>query len=328
MASEPYLMENRLAVEQEQRSGDPLVEHMLVMDDEIRGILKKALEEDCGAGDVTTLATIAPGKIGSARIVCKQTGVLCGSQLVVEVFKLVDPTVKVERWAKEGQTLSKGRTVFTLEGPMGALLTGERVAVNFLSFLSGIATTTSEHVKAVRHTKVRITDTRKTTPMLRRLEKYAVRVGGGVNHRLGLYDMVLIKDNHIDSCGSILKAVEAARQRWGNAYAIEVETRNLEEVQEAILAGVDRIMLDNMDIDTMAEAVRLIDGRVETEASGGVSLNTVSFVAETGVDYISIGALTHSTKWLDFTMLLDKERTEAKNNTYQLINNLPHNGGQ
>lgn len=328
MTWEPSLAENRLNVEQEQRAGDPLVEHMLVIDDDIRSILATALAEDRGTGDVTTMATIAPDKIGSARIVCKQTGVLCGSQLVVEVFKLVDPAVKVERWAKEGQTLSKGRTVFTLEGPMGSLLTGERVAVNFLSFLSGIATTTSEHVKAVRHTKVRITDTRKTTPMLRRLEKYAVRVGGGVNHRMGLYDMILIKDNHIDSCGSILKAVEAARNRWGNQYAIEVETRNLEEVQEAILAGVDRIMLDNMDIDTMAEAVRLIDGRVETEASGGISLNTVSFVAETGVDYISIGGLTHSTKWLDFTMLLDKERTEAKNHMTLLGETIPHNGGQ
>jgi len=305
MASEPYLMENRLAVEQEQRSGDPLVEHMLVMDDEIRGILKKALEEDCGAGDVTTLATIAPGKIGSARIVCKQTGVLCGSQLVVEVFKLVDPTVKVERWAKEGQTLSKGRTVFTLEGSMGALLTGERVAVNFLSFLSGIATTTSEHVKAVRHTKVRITDTRKTTPLFRRLEKYAVRVGGGVNHRLGLYDMVLIKDNHIDSCGSILKAVEAARQRWGNAYAIEVETRNLEEVQEAILAGVNRIMLDNMDNATMKEAVGIIAGRAETEASGNITLERLPSLGECGVDFVSFGELTHSVSIFDFSLKQD-----------------------
>ncbi len=294
-------------------SGEPLVEHMLVMDDEIRTLIKRSLEEDKGGGDVTTIATVSPNKIGSAKVVCKQTGVLCGSQIFTEVFRLVDPDVNVECWAKEGQTLSAGRTVFTLDGLMGSLLTGERVALNFLCYLSGISTTTSEHVKAVRHTKVRITDTRKTTPLLRRMEKYAVRVGGGVNHRMGLYDMILIKDNHIDSCGSISKAVLEARNRWGNSFAIEVETRNMEEVQEAIKANVERIMLDNMDLDTMSEAVHLIDGRVETEASGGISLNTVSFVAETGIDYISMGGLTHSTKWLDFSMIIDKARTESKN---------------
>ncbi len=307
------------------KSKGPLVEHMLVMDDEIRFLIQKSLEEDKGGGDVTTLATVSDTQIGSAKVVCKQTGVLCGSQIFVEVFKLVDERVIVECWAKEGQTLAAGRTAITLEGPMGSLLTGERVALNFLCYLSGIATTTSEHVKAVRHTKARITDTRKTTPLLRRLEKYAVRVGGGVNHRLGLYDMVLIKDNHIDSCGSISKAVAAARKRWGNSFAVEVETRNLMEVQEAILCDVERIMLDNMDLDTMAEAVRMIDGRVETEASGGVSLNTVSFIAETGVDYISIGGLTHSTKWLDFSMILDKERTRSKNVN---VEEVPENGGQ
>lgn len=307
------------------KTSEPLVEHLLVMDDDIRFLIKKALDEDKGGGDVTTIATVSPGKQGSAKVVCKQTGVLCGSQIFIEVFKLVDERVKVNCWAKEGQTLAAGRTVFTLDGPMGSLLTGERVALNYLCYLSGIATTTSEHVKAVRHTKARITDTRKTTPLLRRLEKYAVRVGGGVNHRLGLYDMVLIKDNHIDSCGSITKAVIAARKRWGNSFAIEVETRNLGEVREAIQANVERIMLDNMDLDTMAEAVRLIDGRVETEASGGVSLNTVSFIAETGVDYISIGGLTHSTKWLDFSMILDKERTKSKNIR---VEDIPENGGQ
>ncbi len=284
----------------------------LTIDEEIRDILIKAIHEDKGGGDVTTIATIPPTMMGSAKVVVKQTGVLCGAQLFVEVFKLVNEDVDVKCWAREGQTLSAGRTVFTLEGPLGAILTGERVALNFLCTLSGISTTTSEHVRAVRHTKARITDTRKTTPMMRRLEKYAVWVGGGVNHRFGLHDMVLIKDNHIDSSGGIIKAVNAVRNRWGNTFAIEVETRNLTEVQEAIQAGVDRIMLDNMDIDTMAEAVQIIDGRAETEASGSVNLNTVSFVAETGVDYISIGGLTHSTKWLDFSMIIDKHRTEKK----------------
>lgn len=308
---------------------EPLVEHMLVMDDLIRDIIQKALDEDRGGGDVTTIATVSANKIGSAKVVCKQTGVLCGSQIFVEVFKLIDEKVNVECWAKEGQTLAAGRTAFTLDGPMASLLIGERVALNFLCYLSGIATSASEHVKAVRHTKARITDTRKTTPLLRRIEKYAVRVGGGVNHRLGLYDMVLIKDNHIDSCGSITKAVGEARKRWGNSFAVEVETRNLDEVREAIECDVERIMLDNMDLDTMAEAVHIIDGRVETEASGGVTLNTVSFIAETGVDYISIGGLTHSTKWLDFSMILDKERTRSKNvGADKEKTELPENGGQ
>ncbi len=292
---------------------ESLVPVTLVMDEEIHALIKKALHEDKGDGDVTTMATVSPTKMGSARVVVKQTGLLCGSQLFEQVYKLVDDRIQVGCWAKEGQTLSAGRTVFTIDGPMGALLTGERVALNLLGMLSGIATTTSEHVKAVRHTKARITDTRKTTPLLRHLEKYAVRVGGGVNHRMGLYDMVLIKDNHIDSCGGIIKAVNAVRNRWGDMYKIVVETRNLDEVREAVKAGSDRIMLDNMDIDTMTEAVGIIDGRYETEASGGINLNTVSFVAETGVDYISIGGLTHSTKWLDFSMIIDKERTKSQN---------------
>jgi len=284
----------------------------LTIDEEIRNLLKKSLQEDKGGGDVTTMATIPPNKLGSAKVVVKQTGVMCGCPLFVEVYRLVNENVKVNCWAREGQTLSAGRTVFTLEGPLGSILTGERVALNLLCMLSGIATTTSEHVRAVRHTKARINDTRKTTPLLRRLEKYAVWVGGGVNHRMGLYDMVLIKDNHIDSCGGILKAVNAVKNRWGNTFVIEVETRNLEEVKEALQAGVDRIMLDNMEIDTMTEAVRVIEGRAETEASGNVNLSTVSFIAETGVDYISIGGLTHSTKWLDFSMIIDKHLTEIR----------------
>ncbi len=287
-------------------------EQALTIDDEVRSLIKKSLDEDKGAGDVTTIATIPPTRIGTAKVVVKQTGIMCGTQIFVEVFRLVNPDVKVQCWAKEGQILSSGRTVFTLEGPLGSILTGERVALNFLCTLSGISTTTSEHVRAVRHTKARITDTRKTTPLLRRLEKYAVCVGGGVNHRMGLYDMVLIKDNHIDTCGGIIKTVNAVRNRWGDTFAIEVETRNLEEVKTAIQASVNRIMLDNMDLDTMREAVRIIEGRAETEASGGINLNTVSFVAETGVDYISIGGLTHSTKWLDFSMIIDKNLTKSE----------------
>lgn len=279
----------------------------LTINESLREVLFAAIQEDKGPGDITTISTIPPNKIGTAKVIVKQTGILCGSQIFVEVFRQISERIRVKCWAKEGETLSVGRVVFTLEGPMGAILTGERVALNFLGILSGIATTTSEHVKAVRHTKARITDTRKTTPLLRRFEKYAVRVGGGANHRMGLYDMIVIKDNHVDSCGGIIKAVNAARKRWGKTFTIEVETRNLEEVKQAVKAGVDRIMLDNMDIDTMAAAVKYIGGRAETEASGGVNLNTVSFVAETGVDYISIGALTHSYKCLDFSLLVDEK---------------------
>lgn len=279
---------------------------ILKVDDEIRDVMRRALDEDIGSGDVTTIATVPKDRIGSARVIVKETGILCGMPLFVEAYRLISHDVKVQCWAREGQTMSPGRTVFTLEGPMWAILSGERLALNLLGLLSGVATSTSEHVKAVRHTRVRITDTRKTIPLLRKLQKYAVRVGGGVNHRIGLYDMVLIKDNHIDSAGGIRQAVEATRRKWSSQYAVEVETRNLMEVREALDAGVDRIMLDNMDYDTMIEAVKLINGRVETEASGGVNLHTVSFVAETGVDFISIGALTHSMRCLDFSLVIDK----------------------
>ncbi|MBI1387321.1 MAG: carboxylating nicotinate-nucleotide diphosphorylase [bacterium] len=307
-------LENQEFVTHPGKTVDGLIDVPIQIDESISLLIQNALQEDVEQGDVTTLATVPPDKPGSARVVVKQMGILCGSTLFQEVFNIVDPDVEVICYAPEGQTITPGRTIFTIDGPVQSILVGERVALNLLSYLSGISTTTSEFVKAIRHTKTRILDTRKTVPLLRKLEKYAVRVGGGMNHRFGLYDMVLIKDNHIDSCGTITAAVKAARDKWGNRYAIEVETRNLLEVTEAVQTGVDRIMLDNMDIETMAEAVRLIGGRAETEASGGINLSTVSFVAETGVDYISVGSLTHSAKWLDFSLLLDKRRTESKQN--------------
>lgn len=279
---------------------------VLQVDDELREFIHQSLLEDIGSGDVTTIATIPAERWGTAQVRVKETGILCGMSLFVEVYRMISDRVKVYAFCREGHMVSPGRVVFRLSGPMGDILTGERVALNILGMMSGAATATSEYVKAVSHTHTRILDTRKTIPRMRRLQKYSVLVGGGMNHRSGLYDMVLIKDNHIDSAGGISQAVQAVREHWGDRYPVEVETRNLDEVQEAIEAGVDRIMLDNMDIDTMREAVELIGGRIETEASGGVNLHTVSFIAETGIDFISIGALTHSMRCLDFSLSVDR----------------------
>lgn len=279
----------------------------LVIDDEIQDFIQKALKEDIGDGDVTTIATIPEDKKGSARVLVKETGTLCGLPLFAEVYRMINPNVKLNTRAHEGQMVSPGKTVITLDGSIASILTGERVALNILGLMSGVATSTSEHVKAVQHTSVKITDTRKTVPMLRKLQKYAVRTGGGVNHRFGLYDMILIKDNHIDSMGGIPKAVKAARDKWGDQYKIEVECRTLLEVHEALKSNVDRIMLDNMSVDTILEAIEIIDGKCETEASGGVNLHTVSYIAETGVDYISIGALTHSMRCIDFSLIIDSD---------------------
>ncbi len=278
----------------------------LEMDEEICDMVAAALKEDIGDGDVTTLATIPSNQIGQARVIAKETGTLCGLPLFIEVYRQINKDVQLKCWAHEGQMISPGRTILSMNGLMSAILMGERVALNMLGMMSGVATSTSEFVKAVRHTDTKIVDTRKTIPNHRKLQKYAVRVGGGANHRMGLYDMVLIKDNHIDTCGGITQSVRAVRDKWGDQFPIEIETRTLMEVKEAVDAGVDRIMLDNMSIDTMAEALKIVKGRCETEASGGVNLHTVSFIAECGVNYISIGALTHSMRCIDFSLLVDK----------------------
>ena len=283
---------------------DPFAFSMTI-DEDVQNFLRNALEEDNGPGDITTLATISSDKTGLAKVIVKETGILSGSQVFMEVFNLLNDQIRIRCWAKDGQLIPKGTTIFTLQGPLTSILTGERTALNMLGIMSGIATVTSHHVKAVSHTKAKITDTRKTTPLLRRFEKYAVRTGGGTNHRMGLYDMIIIKDNHIDSCGGIEHAVNTVRKQFGHTYMVIVETRDLDEVREAVQAGADRIMLDNMNYETMREAVMIIGGRADTEASGGVNLQTVALVAETGVDYISIGALTHSYKCLDFSLLIE-----------------------
>jgi nicotinate-nucleotide pyrophosphorylase (carboxylating) len=268
----------------------------------INEIVKKALSEDVGSGDVTTKATISSSSKSEAVILCKQDGLLAGSDIAKEVFRQVDSEITVRFEADDGDKIKANRVIAYLSGPTRGILTAERTALNFLQRFSGIATLTARFVEAVKGTKAIITDTRKTTPGLRMFEKYAVRMGGGVNHRMGLYDMILIKDNHEAACGSISKAVGAAKKS-NPGLKIEVECKSTDDVKEALSAiGVDRIMLDNMTLAQMRRAVKMASGRIEIEASGGVNLRRVRSVAETGVGFISIGALTHSAPSLDISL--------------------------
>ncbi|WP_225072358.1 carboxylating nicotinate-nucleotide diphosphorylase [Desulfuromonas sp. CSMB_57] len=270
---------------------------------EIDTILRNALHEDIGLGDITTLATVAPGTAGRAQLVAKESFVLAGMDVARRVFTLLDDTVAFEKLREDGSRIERGEVLAWLKGHAAMLLQGERVALNLLQRLSGIATHTARFVAALEGTGTAVVDTRKTTPGLRVLEKYAVRVGGGRNHRTSLYDGVLIKENHVVAAGGIAPAVARARQRAPHTLRVEVETRNLQEVEEAVAAGADIIMLDNMAPAELRQAVLLIDGRALTEASGGVTLDTVREIAETGVDFISVGALTHSSPAVDISML-------------------------
>lgn len=261
--------------------------------------VRRALQEDIGTGDVTTLLAVPEGLEATGEFIAGQPGVLAGMPVVERVFHLLAPRVRVEPLVKEGQHFDTGMVLAEVRGEARALLTGERVALNFLQRLSGIATLTARYVEMVRGLPVRICDTRKTTPGLRYLERYAVRVGGGYNHRFGLYDAVLIKDNHIAVCGSISEAVQRVRRILPHTMKVEVECTNLLQVQQALDAGVDIILLDNMPLDMLYEAVRLAKGRAFLEASGGVRLDNVRQIAETGVDAISVGALTHSAPAID-----------------------------
>jgi len=268
----------------------------------IRDLIVRALQEDLGPGDVTTEATIRAESRSTAVLLAKQELVLAGLDVNREVFQHLDPDMKFEPFAKDGDRINAGTEIAKLAGNTRALLAGERVALNLLQHMSGIATLTARIVEKISELKADVLDTRKTLPGLRKLEKYAVRVGGGRNHRFGLYDGVLIKDNHIRAAGSISRAVESARKRVHHLLKIEVETKNLEEVHEALVANADIIMLDNMPIDTMREAVRLIAGRALVEASGNVTLETVRSIVETGVDFVSVGGLTHSAPAVDISM--------------------------
>ena len=268
-------------------------------------LIEHALLEDIHTGDITTQAVVPGVRPASARLIAKEQLVLAGIHVAAKVFQKLDPAVQFTIVIPEGAVAGKGCVIATIQGNASDLLMAERVALNLLQRMSGVATLTSRYVEAVRGTKARIVDTRKTTPGLRELEKYAVRVGGGINHRTGLYDGVLIKENHIAAAGGIAEAVSRARAYIPHTLKIEIETETVGQVHEALAAGADIIMLDNMDCDTMRNCVGLISGRALVEASGGVNLESVRAIAETGVDIISVGALTHSPKAMDISMLLD-----------------------
>lgn len=272
---------------------------------EVERIVRTALEEDIGLGDMTTEVTVAPGTVARAELVAKEDFVLAGLDVAAKVFDVLDPEVAFEKLLEDGQQVHRGDVLAWIKGPAAILLQGERVALNLLQRMSGIATMTATFVAAVDGTRATIVDTRKTVPGLRALDKYSVRMGGGRNHRIGLFDGVLIKENHVAAAGGIEVAISRARQKLPHTLKIEIETRNLDEVNQALNAGADIIMLDNMTLEEMTEATRLIDGRALVEASGGVNLDTVRGIAETGVDIISVGALTHSVRGADISMLFD-----------------------
>jgi nicotinate-nucleotide pyrophosphorylase (carboxylating) len=271
----------------------------------LKKIIEKFLCEDIGSGDLTSEATITQDQSGTAEFVAKESFVVCGIESVASlVFKTQNPAIEIIEASSDETLAAPGDQLLTAKGPVLDLLKAERVALNLVQRLCGIATLTSLFVAEVKPLPVRILDTRKTTPGLRMLEKYAVRVGGGYNHRFNLADGVLIKDNHIQACGSIKNAVARMREKVPHTMKIEVEASSMEEVRECLNSTVDIIMLDNMTIDQMREAVKLAGGRALLEASGGISLDNVREVAETGVDYISVGALTHSASACDISMRL------------------------
>jgi nicotinate-nucleotide pyrophosphorylase (carboxylating) len=265
-------------------------------------IIRNALAEDIGDGDVTTLNTIPADAMLRGLFLAKEAGIVAGLEVAQRVFQQVDPAVEVEFVVADGDRVEARQVFGSVRGPGRALLTGERVALNFLQRMSGIATLTRRYVDAVAGTRAVILDTRKTAPGLRMLDKWAVRLGGGQNHRIGLYDMAMIKDNHIAAVGGIAEAVGRVRAGDPRGRPIEVEVTDLEQLREALAQPIDRILLDNMSLTQMQEAVQIAAGRIPLEASGNVNLDTVAAIAATGVDYISSGALTHSVKALDISL--------------------------
>src|SRR6516164_3675378 len=270
-------------------------------------VIRTALAEDVGQGDVTTAATVAPGQAGRARITVKEPGeiVLCGGFMFEKVFTATGGEPRIMSLTRDGARLPHGTTAAEIEGRLAGLLIGERVALNFVQLMSGIATATSRYVDAIAGSRARIIDTRKTHPGLRALEKYAVRIGGGGNHRFGLDSGVLIKENHIAAAGGIASALERVRAHAPHTFRIQIECETLQQVEEARAAGATSILLDNMTLDEMREARRITGDGVILEASGGVTLDSVREIAKTGVDLISVGALTHSVKAVDLSMRIE-----------------------
>ena len=268
--------------------------------------ISDSLNEDVGDGDHTSLATIPAGKQGKAKLLVKDEGILAGVELALEIFHIVDAGLKVTVFLNDGAKIKPKDVAFEVEGDARNILTAERLVLNCMQRMSGIATKTREIVDLLEGTNTKVLDTRKTTPGMRYLEKWAVRIGGGVNHRFGLYDMILIKDNHVDYSGGIRQAIENTQQYLINQnkkLAIEIEVRNIEELQQVLeTGGVNRILLDNFNYDTLREAVKIINGRFITEASGGITIDNIREYAACGVDYISVGALTHSVKSLDLSL--------------------------
>ena len=270
-------------------------------------LIRSALEEDIGPGDVTTTALLTGEETGTARAVAKADLVIAGIDVFRETFFFLDPNIRFTEYIEDGREIKRGEILAELSGKLGSILTAERVALNFLQRMSGIATLTRQYVAAVAGTGARILDTRKTAPGLRILDKYAVSIGGGLNHRFALHDGVLIKDNHITAAGGITPAINKARQKIPHTLKIEVEVKNIDEVKEALAAGADTIMLDNMTPEAMIVAVRLIGGAVSVEASGNVTLANVKQIADAGVDFVSVGALTHSVTAADISLLVSIE---------------------
>lgn len=272
----------------------------------IQQFIQAAFAEDIGPGDYSSLAAIPEGKVGRARLLIKGDGILAGVEMAEKIFKTHDPGLQVEILKSDGEQVKFGDIGLIVSGSSASILSAERLVLNCMQRMSGIATLTHQMTQKILHTKARLMDTRKTTPNFRLMEKWAVHIGGGVNHRFALYDMVMLKDNHVDFAGGIPSAIARTRDYLDKnklELKIEVETRNLQEVQEVLeTGGVDYIMLDNMDYETMRQAVAMIDGRFLTEASGGITEETLAQVADCGVDFISMGALTHSVKSMDISL--------------------------
>jgi nicotinate-nucleotide pyrophosphorylase (carboxylating) len=266
----------------------------------------QAIEEDVGPGDHSSNCSIPESAHGKMQLLVKENGILAGADIANTIFKAVDPTIKLTPHLRDGDIIGPGDVAFIIEGPVRGMLRGERLALNLMQRMSGIATITNKYVSLISHTNARLLDTRKTTPNMRPFEKYAVTVGGGLNHRMGLYDMIMLKDNHVDFAGGIKQAIGKAHQYLQDNeldIPIEIETRNLDELAEVLeVGGVQRVMLDNYSIEKTIKAVAMVEGRLETESSGGITVDTIAEYAETGVDFVSVGALTHSVKSLDLSL--------------------------